>query len=116
MSFVGVGIRTPGLAMCPSNAFVGGDVRLHKDTDNGLVLDGEPVAPDLRGLFEILKTNSQAVHKILKVIRPKLNLVHQKMMRGCGGPCWLVISVMVVGQMNDLDNFNVQRLGELLIC
>ncbi|ERN12783.1 hypothetical protein AMTR_s00043p00208100 [Amborella trichopoda] len=88
-------------------------IRVLKGSSDDHVIAGELVPPDLHG---VLKTESKAVHRILKVIWPKPNLVHQNMMTDCEGFCWLVIFFMMVNQMSDLVNFNVQCLGELSIC
>ncbi|ERN17235.1 hypothetical protein AMTR_s00044p00188090 [Amborella trichopoda] len=88
-------------------------IRVLKGSLDDPVINGELVPPDLQVLLEILKTKFKAMHKILKVIRPELNLIHQKMMTGHGDLCRSIIPFVVVGQTNDLVNFNIQRLGEL---
>ncbi|ERN10974.1 hypothetical protein AMTR_s00160p00035040 [Amborella trichopoda] len=82
-----------------------------KGSHDDPMIDSELVPLDLHGFFEILKTKFKPVHKILKVIRPEPNLVHWKMMTGCGDCCWPMTLFMVVA-----SNFNVQILGVSSTC
>ncbi|ERN05674.1 hypothetical protein AMTR_s00006p00179660 [Amborella trichopoda] len=91
-------------------------VRVLKGSHDDPVINSELVPSDLRCLIEILKAKSKAVHKLLKVIRPEPNLVHQKMMTDRGDRCWPVTTFMVAGRMDDLVNFSVQRLGGIPTC
>ncbi|ERN10277.1 hypothetical protein AMTR_s00178p00046510, partial [Amborella trichopoda] len=68
-------------------AFIGEHVRPREDANDGPVLNGELVPQDPQDSFEIPKIESKVVHKILKGIRPKPNLVHQNMMMGCDNSC-----------------------------